>query len=244
MALSDVIRMADNESLSADLNDALDFRIRDRIAPEYKEKKLALALSRIRGDSVPLRGPLRPSAGETLRRRLAGGVKVEHLRFYLGIALSIAVVGIGVNALVFQRQRHPAPLFASPLPPSSPAAPAPTAPPPAAKPAIAERDASAAQSPAVPPARPADSVDGPSGSSDPISDLLRGEARVDAAHLILTAQTALAKLGYPVKPDGNDGLATQQALRDFERVHGLPLSTEITSRLVKQLTVAARAGAR
>ena len=81
-------------------------------------------------------------------------------------------------------------------------------------------------------------------SSDPITDLLRGEARVDGAHLILAAQTALAKLGYPVKPDGNDGLATQQALRDFERVHSLPLSTEITPRLVKQLSVAARAGGR
>ena len=60
----------------------------------------------------------------------------------------------------------------------------------------------------------------------------------------LAAQTALAKLGYPVKPDGNDGAATQQALRDFERVHSLPLSTEITPRLVKQLSVAARAGGR
>ena len=60
----------------------------------------------------------------------------------------------------------------------------------------------------------------------------------------MAAQTALAKLGYPVKPDGNDGLATQQALRDFERIHGLPSSTEITPRLLKQLTQAARAGGR
>jgi hypothetical protein len=32
-------------------------------------------------------------------------------------------------------------------------------------------------------------------------------------------------------------------LRDFERAHGLPVSTEITRRLVKQLTQA-RAGGR
>jgi Putative peptidoglycan binding domain len=204
---------------------------------------VALALARIRIGSVPLRGPVRRSTGETLWRKLADRVKVRHLRLYLGAALSIALVGIGVNALVFQRERHPAPLFASPLPPSPSAASAPVAPA-VAKPASAERDASAAQSPAVPPARPADSVDGSSGSSDPITDLLRGEARVDGARLILAAQTALVKLGYPVKPDGNDGLATQQALRDFERAHSLPLSTEISPRLVRQLTAAARAGGR
>jgi hypothetical protein len=176
---------------------------------------------------------------------LAGPLKAEHLRLYLGAALAIGLVGIGVNALLFQHERRPAPLFGSLLAPfSSPSRP--PAAPPVPKPASAERDASAAQSPAaLPPARPADPADGSSSaSSDPITDLLRGEVRVDGAHLILAAQTALAKLGYPVKPDGNDGLATQQALRDFERVHSLPLSTEITPRLVKQLSVAARAGGR
>ena len=38
------------------------------------------------------------------------------------------------------------------------------------------------------------------------------------------------------------GAATEQALRDFERAHGLSPSTEITERLVKQLTQAARGG--
>ena len=37
---------------------------------------------------------------------------------------------------------------------------------------------------------------------------------------------------------------TEQALRDFEYAHGLPPATEITERLVKQLTAAARAGGR
>jgi peptidoglycan hydrolase-like protein with peptidoglycan-binding domain len=52
------------------------------------------------------------------------------------------------------------------------------------------------------------------------------------------------KLGYPVKPDGAEGAATEQALRDFERAHGLSPSTGITERLVKQLTQAARGGGR
>jgi peptidoglycan hydrolase-like protein with peptidoglycan-binding domain len=71
---------------------------------------------------------------------------------------------------------------------------------------------------------------------------LAGEAHGDGPRLILTAQTALSKLGYPIKPDGKEGAATEQALRDFERAHGLPPATEITERLVKQLTTAARAG--
>ncbi|HEX9169604.1 MAG TPA: peptidoglycan-binding domain-containing protein [Roseiarcus sp.] len=174
-----------------------------------------------------------------------GWLKVEHLRLYLGAGLAIGLVGIGVNALLFQHEHRPAPLFGSLAPPFSPPSRPPVTPP-VPKPASAEREVSAPQSPAaLPPARPADAADGSSSApSDPITDLLRGEAHPDGAHLILAAQTALAKLGYPVKPDGNDGLATQQALRDFERAHGLPLSAEITPRLIKQLTVPARASGR
>ena len=203
---------------------------------------MALVLSRIRPGSAPLRGPLQHSDGKTLRQRLAWRLKAEHLPLYLGAGLAIGLVGIGVNALLFQHERRPAPLFGSLVAPfSSPAQPpaAPAVP----KPPSAEREAPAAPPPvALPPARPAEAAEG--SPSDPITDLLRGDSHVDGAHLILSAQTALAKLGYPVKPDGNDGLATQQAVRDFQRAHSLPISTEITPRLVKQLTVAARAGGR
>jgi hypothetical protein len=206
---------------------------------------LALALSRIRPGSILLRGPLQHFPGKTLRQKLAGGLKAEHLRLYLGAGLAIGLVGISVNALLFQHERHPAPLFGSPLPPASSSNRAAAASP-APRPPSAEREASAAPSAAaLPPPRLADAAEGSSSApSDPITDLLRGETRVDGAHLITAAQTALAKLGYPVKPDGNDGLTTQQALRDFERVHGLPPSAEITPRLLKQLTLAARAGGR
>jgi Putative peptidoglycan binding domain len=206
---------------------------------------LALALSRIRTGSDPLRGPVQRSAGRPLRQSLAGWLSAKHLRLYLVAGLAIGLVGIGVNALLFQHERHPAPLFGSPLPPA-PSASRPPAFATVPKATSAEHEASATPSPAaLPPARPADSADSASPApSDPITDLLRGETRVDGSHLIMAAQTALAKLGYPVKPDGADGLATQQALRDFERIHGLPPTTEITPRLVKQLTLAARAGGR
>ena len=168
-------------------------------------------------------------------------VKVAHLRYYLGAALSVALIGIGVNALLLQRERHPAPLFGFAPPKPAAAAPAPAETP---APKRAEDAAPPAQlSPIVPPTRPADAAAGSASVSDPIADLLAGETHSDAAsRLTQTAQTALAKLGYPVKPDGKEGAATEQALRDFEHAHGLPPATEITERLVKQLTLAARGG--
>jgi hypothetical protein len=202
---------------------------------------LDLALARIRDNVGQLRGPVQRSAQEALIRRIAGGVKVAHLRYYLGAALSVALIGIGVNALLLQRERHPAPLFGFAPPKPAAAAPAPAETP---APKRAEDAAPPAQlSPIVPPARPADAVAGSASVSDPIADLLAGETHSDApSRLTVTAQTALAKLGYPVKPDGKEGAATEQALRDFEHAHGLPPATEITERLVKQLTLAARGG--
>jgi hypothetical protein len=201
-----------------------------------------LALARMKNNLGQLRGPVQRSAHEALTRGIAGRVKLAHLRFYLGAALFAALVGIGVNALLLQRERHPAPLFgyAAPKVPSATSAPAP---PPPQKPASTEDTAPPAQpSATLPPARPAESAGSSSSASDPIAELLAGESHGDATRLTLAAQTALAKLGYPVKPDGKEGSATGQALREFERAHGLPSATEITERLVKQLNAAARAG--
>ncbi len=189
-----------------------------------------------------LRGPVQRSAREALTRGIAGRVKLAHLRYYLGAALFAALVGIGVNALLLQRERHPAPLFGYAAPKVPSAAPAP-APPPPQKLTSAEDNAPPAQpSVVLPPARAAESAGSSSSGSDPIAELLAGESHGDAPRLTLAAQTALAKLGYPVKPDGKEGSATEQALREFERAHGLLPATEITERLVKQLTAAARAG--
>ena len=203
---------------------------------------MELALARIKSNLGQLRGPVQRSAQETLRRGIAGRLNPAHLRYYLGAALSLALVGIAVNALLFQRERHPAPLFgdSSPTPPSAAPAPA-LAPPP--KPVSAEHDAPPAPSvAALPPARPPEAAAQSSPPApDPIAELLAGQTNSDASRLTLAAQTALAKLGYPVKPDGKEGAATEQALRDFEHTHGLAPATEINERLVKQLTQAARA---
>ena len=203
---------------------------------------MELALARIKSNLGQLRGPVQRSTQETLRWKIAGRVKAAHLRNCLGAALSLALVGIAVNALLLQRERHPAPLFgfSPPKPVSAVPAPAPPLPP---KPVIPENSAPPAQSSAaLPPTRPVDAAQSAPPASDPIAELLAGETRGDGSHLILAAQTALAKLGYPVKPDGKAGAVTEQALREFERTHGLPSGAEITERLVKQLTAAARAG--
>jgi Putative peptidoglycan binding domain len=205
-----------------------------------------LALARMKTNLGQLRGPVQRSTDETLKGRIGGRVKLAHLRYYLGAALFAALVGIGVNALLLQRERHPAPLFgyATPTLPTTPA-PAPPTPP---QKSVSTEDAAPPAPPALPatalpPAR-AQAAGGSSSGSDPIAELLAGEPRGDSSHLTLAAQTALAKLGYPVKPDGKVGSATEQALREFEHAHGLPPATEITERLVKQLTAAARAGTR
>jgi Putative peptidoglycan binding domain len=200
-----------------------------------------LALARIRDNIGQLRGPVQRSAQDTLKRRIGGRVKVAHLRYYLGAALMAALAGIAVNALLLQHERHPAPLFgaAQPKPPAAAPATAPAAP----QNPVGTVDATppAESSAALPPQRPAEAGK-PPAAADPIGELLAGESHGEAPHLVLTAQTALAKLGYSVKPDGKEGAATEQALRDFEHAHGLAPATEITERLVKQLTAAARAG--
>ncbi len=201
-----------------------------------------LALARIKNNLGQLRGPVQRSPHEALTRRITGRVKLAHLRYYLGAALFAALVGIGVNALLLQRERHPAPLFGYAAPKLPSTAPAP-APPPPQKPVSVEDNAPPAQpAAALPPPRAAQTAGSPASASDPIAELLAGEPHGDSSHLTLAAQNALAKLGYSVKPDGKEGSATEQALREFERAHGLAPATEITERLVKQLTAAARTG--
>ena len=199
------------------------------------------ALARIRNDSILSRPGKKAVRGAGALRRAAARAFSLPPRLYIGAILSALLAGIGVNALILQRERHPAPLFA-PAPQKKIVAPAPVAPPPTPPPAPTVAHEAAAAPVAAPP-----TAAGPGGGqrSDPIGDLLRGESpAADDSRLIVAAQTALARLGYLVKPDGAQGGATDQALRDFERAHGLPISTEITPHLVKQLSSAARAAAR
>jgi peptidoglycan hydrolase-like protein with peptidoglycan-binding domain len=155
--------------------------------------------------------------------------------------MAAVMVGIVVNALSLQHERHPSPFFSAAVaPPSAVAKP----------PAVAASTSTAitAVAPAEPPARPAAlggaTEQAPSSHvSDPIGAILRSGASKDSQHWITAAQTALVKLGYTVKVTGAPGPETTTALRDFEKNHGLPLSSEVSAHLVKLLAAAANTSA-
>jgi hypothetical protein len=146
------------------------------------------------------------------------------------------MTGVIINALVLQKSHRSAP----PTPPATASPSGPPAPP-------ATATAEAAPIVVAPPSRPVElsgAAEGQPTRTDPIRDLLRGDSgpkEAESKRLILAAQTALMKLGYPVKADGVAGASTQQAIQQYERMHGyIPLG-EITPKIVKDLTAAAAA---
>ncbi len=209
------------------------------VGEKWERRRLFEALARVRNDSVQS-GPARVST--TVRgivRRFGNRARTLPARLYLGAALSALLIGIGVNALLLQRARHPAPLFGSAQPHASPE----SAPPPA--PEDASHAASRPTLALTPPSPGTVTIgDALSPAPDQIGDLLRDQNPDAGSRLIHAAQSGLQKIGYAVKIDGTEGAETQQALRDFERAHGLPLTTEITPRLLRQITSAARAAGR
>ena len=197
------------------------------------------ALARVRNDSVhsmPAREPAR------IARRLRDRVRTLPPRAYVSAALVALLVGIGVNALLLQHERHPAPLFAPSRRQVLPSPSLASAPAPVQADASRERSTPASGPLAPPPARTAATSGAQTRPPDQIGELLRGEPQ--GGELVLAAQSALARLGYAIKADGAEGAATEQALRDFESAHGLPLTTEITPHLVKQLSAATHAAGR
>jgi peptidoglycan hydrolase-like protein with peptidoglycan-binding domain len=76
--------------------------------------------------------------------------------------------------------------------------------------------------------------------ADPIADLIRG-AGPDTRRLVSAAQGALAKLGFSVKATGAIDGNTRSALAEFEKARHLPVSSEITPKLVKTLNAAVAA---
>ncbi|HZZ60200.1 MAG TPA: peptidoglycan-binding domain-containing protein [Roseiarcus sp.] len=195
------------------------------------------ALARTRNDSILAR-PAKSTGGRGIVRRLVDRARVLPARVYAGAAFSALLAGIGINALLLQRERHPAPLFG---PTWRRASPAPSKPLPVRPQAAAgAAPAASPQAPSPAPARSATAGETASGS-DQIGEFLRGGSiDGDQSRVIQAAQSSLARLGYQIKADGVEGAATGSALRDFERAHGLPVTTELTPHLLKQLTAAAR----
>jgi hypothetical protein len=200
-------------------------------------------LARVRHDAVvseAARGAMKGRAVlglKLLRRALPAGV-----RGYAVAALAAVMAGIIINALTLQHARHPSPFFAAKGRPTSIAAKNPMEPPPPPPPTSSSSLVS--ELPPAPPPRPVglgapNEPVFPSRTADPIADLIHSGGSKDSSRLVAAAQIALVKLGYSIKIGGPPGADTAAALHDFEKAHGLPLSTEVTPHLIKLLNAAA-----
>jgi hypothetical protein len=185
------------------------------------------------------------------RRRRAAAVAVEAepergliLRVLLhspkdtlaATAALAAVIAIVTNAMFLQAGRHPSPMFSTATVSSLPAiVPAP-APLPRVRPPEAEaREPVAAPAPAksmVSPAAPRPPAAVHAAKSDPVGDLIVSTRRIAAV------QRALTEYGYgQLKATGVVGTDTQAAIQKFERDRKLPITGQLSDRLIRDLTV-------
>ena len=200
----------------------------------------------------------RPATKSAAARKpgAAGTRKYRHLpqaATIFGAAVGALMVAIAVNALAFQKERHPAPLFdqashaadAASLPAGRPQAAALQPPRPQVaqlpEPVILPAVASAAPRQ---PERPHDataSLD--KRPKDPVGDLLKAGRTPEPAirepsAAVAAIQRTLAKLGYGVVVDGLIGPATQGAIARFEKDHRLPVKGQLTAKLFREITSA------
>jgi hypothetical protein len=176
--------------------------------------------------------------------------------------LSALVTGIILNAVMFQKGPHPAPLFggprlvatlakpAVPTPVASlPAAPAP-APRPVSLPQGSPSNAAPANAPVVATARAPEPQATPRGAArevepasppprkDPIAALIRGEGVADAVAppaRVAAVQKALVMAGFVLRTDGVMGATTRQALEHFEQERNLPVTGDLSPRTLREL---------
>jgi len=195
------------------------------------------------------------------RRRSASAVAVEAdaerglvMRILLhspkdviaGALAFTAVSAIIANALFLQAGRHPAPMFGSVvvMPAVAPASPRP-------RPRPIEADA------VQPEPKPAE----PRATADPLANLVKTTSAVPSAiprppapipvsshsdagaiagagpRRVAAVQRALTEYGYgQLKPTGTAGSDTQAAIQKFERARKLPVTGQVSDRLVRELT--------
>lgn len=158
-------------------------------------------------------------------------------RTFVAAVFGALLCGILVNAIALQRGHHPAPLFGRRSHASPPrlAEPAPAPPP---RPADFASPSIAAPAPLAPALSPLPkSEDARRVREDEIGELIETGAPPGkhAERTVTAVQKALRKLGFPVKATGDFGVATRQALERFERDRRLPISGELSPRLIHAL---------
>ena len=196
------------------------------------------------------------------RRRRARAVEVEAdaerglaLRLLLhspkdmvaGALAFAAVSAIIANALLLQTGHHPAPMFGSVA--ATPTASAASSPVPRPRPVEADESISEPR-PAEPrPVDPLTNLLKASGAAPAApSSVLRPPAPVPASsraetianagsRRVAAVQRALTEYGYgQLKPTGTVGSDTQAAIQKFEREHRIPVTGQMSDRLVRELT--------
>lgn len=164
--------------------------------------------------------PKAPARGRLRAPAFIVALAPKSKRGFAGAALVALMIGIVVNALALQHGRRIEPALdpvalASVKPVASAPAPVVAPTPPQPSPAAARVEK----------------------SEDPIAALLRTSS-ADKRKLTLSAQRALSKLGFDVKPTGALDADTKSALSVFEKKHKLPVTSEITPKLVKTINAA------
>lgn len=165
-----------------------------------------------------------------------------------------AVIGIVGNALFLQHGRHPAPMFGhaivlpssfspeSPLPRPRPLAADDTGP---IEPRQTERripDTRAAVSdPLASLVKATASIPVAPTNASPPANVIRPPAPIPmpvaSPHRIAAIQRALTQYGYgQLRPTGTDGPETQAAIRRFEIERRMPVTGQVTERLMRELS--------
>ena len=168
-----------------------------------------------------------------------------------------AVSAIIANALFLQAGRHPAPMFGSvvamPAASSAPASPLPrprpveadatlsepkAAEPKPAEPKATDPLANLVKATGAPPVAPSTIVRPPA----PIPAFSRNETIANSAQgsrRVAAVQRALTEYGYgQLKPTGTVGSDTQAAIQKFEHERKLPVTGQMSDRLVRELIAA------
>lgn len=144
--------------------------------------------------------------GKTTRR------PVDSIAAFLAAAASLLIV---VNALFLQSGPHPAPFLANPKPALTAGSDVPT---------------ESSPTPWRPLARAVAPLPVAARRDDPIADLIGPSPRIAAV------QRALSDYGYgQIQPSGILDDATSAAIEKFERERRLPVTGEVSDRLMREL---------
>jgi Putative peptidoglycan binding domain len=178
-------------------------------------------------------GRRRPKRNEEPQRHFMLAMLLRSPKDTVAIFLATATVAaIIVNAMYLQSGRHPSPLFAPAVPFVS-AAPQDVSPMPRPRPVEANAKPADAAKPAVTAAvinpKPIASSN-MVAHSDPVGDLIATSRRITAV------QRTLAEYGYAqLKPTGVMNAETQAAITKFERERKLPVTGQMSDRLLREI---------